>query len=156
MRRGVSQKILQGPWGWRSVPPHPVECLGDCLGGAIGKARDDAAASEHFWVGCEHGRRHGAPSGEARYEDALAVDAVSSDHGLDHLANGENFAGSSPRVIRLKPVETQVGVIRPLLFRIEHRESPLLGQLRPSRASVINRGILGTAMQHHDQRRASG
>lgn len=73
-------------------------------------------------------------------------------HPRDHPADRTSFSLATRHVIRRKPIETAVGVVRRLLLRHQQREPIMPGECRPTGAVIVAGRRLAAAMQHDDER----
>lgn len=105
---------------------------------------------EHFRVGRQHNRGHGAPRGQTCDENAFAVETMRDDHRFYHLPDGKRLAAVAPDIPRHEPVEAKVGVVGALLLGEEQCETKLISELRPARVMVVGIRGLGAAMQNDD------
>ncbi len=112
---------------------------------------DDSAAREHFRIGRQHHRRHGAARGHPRDEHARRVNCVIINDFLDHVTDGEWLTASAVDVASLEPVEVAKEVVGCSLPRKQKRHPALIGKSGPTRSDVIALCRLGAAMQHHDE-----
>ena len=93
--RGSSHEIAQyfrrmGRW-----PKHVAQSFFHVGCEAEWQARDDCAASERVRICREHHGSHRSASREARYEDAPPVDAVITQHAVNHLPDRTRFTTAS-------------------------------------------------------------
>ena len=130
---------------------HRVEGFLHIVRAAIGKAGDDRAGGKGLGVGREHGDGHRAARRQAGDEDPGGVEALGFDQMRGHGVDGGRLAGAAPGVLGQEPVEAEVLVVLALLLRQEHAESVPVGEGEPARGLGKGGGVLGAAMQHHDQ-----
>src|SRR6185437_10140192 len=97
---------------------------------------------------------HCASGREAGNEHPGGIDAMVRHHRHHHLSDRRRLSVASFYVLALKPVETAVGIVQSLLLWQQQGETESLGQRRPSRAKIIARRALRTAVQHDDERAA--
>ena len=131
--------MIEVPLRREAVTPHPIKGFRDRRSASIRKASDDRAPGEYIRVGSEHHRCHGPTRGEPGDKDALAVNSVSDDERLDHLADRESLAGIAPDVMWHEPVEAEVGIVRTLLLGEEQRDVVMIGKTRPSGTVIVAR-----------------
>ena len=67
---------------------------------------------------------------------------------LDHLADRHGLTPSPPSIARLEPVETEIGIVGPLLLGEQDREAVAFGKLRPATAAIVGGSRLGAAVEH--------
>jgi hypothetical protein len=77
---------------------------------------------------------------------------VIADHGLDHLPDRHRLAPVALDVAGEEPVEALVGIVGWLLLRHQEHESITVREGRPAGTEVIDRCVLGAAMQNDHQR----
>ena len=152
VRRCVADEIAELARRARRRLVHAAQGLLEIGGDAIGQARDDSAAREHFRIGRQHHRGHGAAGGKAGDEDTIRVDAVIARHLRDHLPDRQRFAAVARNIFRIEPVEAAIAIVRRLLLRHQQRKAVALCQPRPAGACIVTCSILGAAVQHDDQR----
>lgn len=131
---------------------HLLERLLHTPCGAVRQAGEDRSAGKPVRIDREQHGRHRAACRQSADVDALTVEAVTLDHRVDHLRDRQRFAGIAPGVAGFEPVEAEVGIVRPLLLGIEHRETVGRRKLRPTRPAIISSGGLGASVQHDNQR----
>ena len=99
-----------------------------------------------------HDERHGASRRETGDIDAPGVDVIIGNHGLRDARDDRGFPFTATLVLEIEPVPADGRIGRRRLSRIGGDETVLFGKdvhARPQREIV---GILGAAVQHHEQR----
>ena len=107
-------------------------------------------------VGVAQDRRHRAAGGQPRGVDPVRIDRMLLHHLPRHAGQQRRLAASALLVAVLEPVPAALRIGQLRLRRVQHVHALRLGQLvhRGSRGEIVR--ILGTAMQHHDQRQRLG
>ncbi len=155
LRRGLDQ-TRERIAAHDAVAAHAVERLGYRMSGAERQTRDYSTAGEDVGISSEHHRGHRATRRQAGDEDAGRIGSVAELHRVHHFADRQRFATSPSRVLRLVPVEAEVRVVGPLLFREQDGEAVFIGGSGPARAMVVATRALSTAVKHDHQRSAFG
>ena len=75
-------------------------------------------------------------------------------HMCNHFANRRRFAQSAPRVARLKPIETDILIVRAPLLREQKRKSMLPREHRPTSSEIIPCCGLRAPVKNDNERRS--
>ena len=151
VRSGTAHQIAELMARARRSVTHFLQRLPHIERDAVRQARDHRAAGEDVRISREHRRRHRAARRQTGDEDPRTVDVMAARHVLDHLPDRADLAAVAADVVRREPVEAGVGIVGAGLLRQQQREAVTLRQRAPAGADLIAGGILGAAVQDHDQ-----
>ena len=135
---------------------HCLECVGGAFGDRERQPGDDCAAGEQLGIASEHHHRHRAARRQAVDEHARRIEPVRLGDLGDHRGDRGGLAAPAPCVGGLIPVEAEVEIIAALLLGEEQGETVAVGELRPAAAAIVQRRILGAAVEHDHQWRTMG
>ena len=99
-----------------------------------------------------HDGCHGPTRRQSRDINLLHVDMMAGSNLARHASDDRRFAAITLLIIGIEPVPA-LGTVSPLrLLRIKHQALILFGSVIHLRAARKIVGVLGTAVQHHNQR----
>jgi hypothetical protein len=76
---------------------------------------------------------------------------VIDDNFFDHLPNRKRFPLIAPAVLRLEPIETTIGIVRPLLLWQKQRKTVTVREGRPPSPKIVSGCALSASMQYDDK-----